>query len=55
MKDVAGRIDACEASLRQTQESLEKLLLVIPNIVHASVPAAILRKPVVRHGGSRKL
>lgn len=39
MKDVAGRIDACEASLRQKEEALEQMLLVIPNVVHASIPA----------------
>ncbi|MFB3918890.1 MAG: serine--tRNA ligase [Candidatus Velamenicoccus archaeovorus] len=55
MKDVAGRIDACEVGLRQTEESLEKLLLVIPNIVHTSVPAGDpSHNQIVRQWGQPK-
>ncbi|MGE5280215.1 MAG: serine--tRNA ligase [Deltaproteobacteria bacterium] len=39
MKDVAAAIDAKEAAWREKEGVLEKELLIIPNIVHDSVPA----------------
>ncbi|MDD5019608.1 MAG: serine--tRNA ligase [Candidatus Omnitrophica bacterium] len=56
MKDVAGRIDACESSLRQKEEALSRMLLVIPNVVHESIPAGdASQNLVVRQWGERKV
>jgi seryl-tRNA synthetase len=38
MRDVSRGIQRLEADLRKTEEKLQALLLVIPNIPHASVP-----------------
>ncbi len=38
MRDVSRGIQRLEADLRETEEKLQALLLVIPNIPHASVP-----------------
>ncbi|MBP7217042.1 MAG: serine--tRNA ligase [Candidatus Omnitrophica bacterium] len=38
MKEIAGRVDALEKQLRETEGQLDSFLLTIPNIPHASVP-----------------
>jgi seryl-tRNA synthetase len=38
MRDVSSKIKTLEKSLAETQETLEKVLLGMPNIPHASVP-----------------
>jgi seryl-tRNA synthetase len=38
MKSVAARIDELEGVLRAKEEEMNKILLVIPNVVHESVP-----------------
>jgi seryl-tRNA synthetase len=55
MKSVAAKIDEAEAGLRVVEEKLNKLLLVIPNIVHDSIPAGDpTNNKVVRQWGAAK-
>jgi seryl-tRNA synthetase len=56
MKEVASKIDAFEEKLRAQEEQLAKLLMVIPNIVDASVPVGdpTHNKIVRQWGDSRK-
>jgi len=52
MKAVAEEIDEKEGALRVKQETLDKELLLVPNIVHDSVPAGDATKnKVVRQSG----
>ncbi len=52
MKGVADKIDKQEALLRESQEALDKELLLVPNIVHDSVPVGDSTKnKVVRQTG----
>lgn len=38
MKEIAGKIDGLEAGVKETENKLGELLLVIPNIPHPSIP-----------------
>ncbi len=52
MKEIAGRIDVLEDELRDLEEQVNKLVLTIPNIPHASIPrGAPENKQVVRTWG----
>jgi len=52
MKEIAGRIDVLEGELRDLEEQVNKLVLTIPNIPHASIPrGAPENKQVVRTWG----
>ncbi len=52
MKDVASRIDVLAVRAREKEEELERLLLVIPNIVHDSIPAGdATHNKIVRQWG----
>jgi seryl-tRNA synthetase len=52
MKKIAERIDTLEAELKGINAQLDKLLLVIPNIAHASIPVGdASRKKIVRSWG----
>ncbi|MBM3245947.1 MAG: serine--tRNA ligase [Candidatus Omnitrophica bacterium] len=52
MKAIAERIDQLEDNLKETEGELNKLLLVIPNIPHASIPIGdATKKEVVRTWG----
>jgi seryl-tRNA synthetase len=55
MKEVASKIDAFEEKLRAQEEQLAKLLMVIPNIVDASVPVGDpTHNKIVRQWGDSK-
>ena len=55
MKGVAAKIDEFEAKLRDSEEQLSKLLMVIPNVVHESIPVGDPRNnKVVRQWGEAK-
>ena len=52
MKDIAHKIDKLEDVLKVTEQELDKLLLVIPNIPHPSIPIGDAScKQVVRSWG----
>jgi len=52
MKEIAGRIDSLERELRDLEEQVNRLVLTIPNIPHASIPrGAPENKRVVRTWG----
>jgi seryl-tRNA synthetase len=52
MKSIANKIDKLEDKLREVNSELEKLLLLIPNIPHVSVPVGdASKKEVVRTWG----
>jgi seryl-tRNA synthetase len=53
MREVADKIKALEKSLSQKDETLQQLIMEIPNIPHASVPLgrSDADNPVVRHYG----
>jgi seryl-tRNA synthetase len=52
MKSVAAKIDEAEAALKVIEEKLGKLLLLIPNLVHESIPAGdATQNKVVRQWG----
>jgi seryl-tRNA synthetase len=52
MKTIAERIDALEEELKKSSAELDKLLLVIPNIPHASIPLGdATKKEIVRQWG----
>lgn len=55
MKGVAAKIDEIEAKLRVSEEQLSKLLMVIPNVVHESIPVGDSKNnKVVRQWGEAK-
>ncbi|MFH0940297.1 MAG: serine--tRNA ligase [Candidatus Omnitrophota bacterium] len=55
MKGVAAKTDEFEAKLRVSEEELSKLLMVIPNVVHESVPVGGPKNnKVVRQWGEVK-
>ncbi len=56
MKAVASKIDSLEVKLKETEEGLSKLLLLIPNIVDESIPVgdAANNKIVRQWGEARK-
>jgi seryl-tRNA synthetase len=55
MKGVAANIDTCEAKLRVSEEQLSKGLLMIPNIVHDSIPGGDAKNnKIVRQWGDVK-
>ncbi|HQP91700.1 MAG TPA: serine--tRNA ligase [Candidatus Omnitrophota bacterium] len=55
MKGVAAKIDEEEEKLREKEAELNKLLLVIPNMVHESIPAGDpTHNKVVRQWGEAK-
>lgn len=52
MKSIAQRIDTLEAALKETQQEFDKLLLMIPNIPHVSIPRGAPEKcEIVRSWG----
>jgi len=52
MKDIADKIDKLEDVLKVTEQELDKLLLVVPNIPHPSIPVGnASKKEVVRSWG----
>jgi len=52
MKIIAGKIDALEDTLREADAELDKVLLVIPNIPHSSIPVGdVTKKETVRTWG----
>jgi len=52
MKDIANKIDKLEDVLKVTEQELDKLLLVVPNIPHPSIPVGdASKKEVVRSWG----
>jgi seryl-tRNA synthetase len=52
MKDIAHKIDKLEDVLKTTEQELDKLLLVVPNIPHPSIPVGnASKKEVVRSWG----
>jgi len=52
MKDIAHKIDKLEDVLKTTEQELDKLLLVVPNIAHPSIPIGDAScKQVVRSWG----
>lgn len=52
MKDIAHKIDKLEDVLKATEQELDKLLLVVPNIPHPSIPVGnASKKEVVRSWG----
>jgi len=53
MKTIAKEIDNLEDKLKEAERELDKLLLVIPNIPHSSVPVGdISKKEIVRTWGT---
>jgi len=52
MKDIASKIDKLEDVLKATEQELDKLLLVVPNIPHSSIPIGnASKKELVRSWG----
>jgi seryl-tRNA synthetase len=52
MKGIAQKIDALEGKLKEAESKLGEILLTIPNIPHASVPAGdASKKEVIREWG----
>jgi len=52
MKSIADKIDQLEDKLKEAEAELEKLLLLIPNIPHSSIPIGdVSKKKVVRTRG----
>jgi seryl-tRNA synthetase len=52
MKDIANKIDKLEDALKAVEQELDKLLLVVPNIAHPSIPIGDAScKQVVRSWG----
>ena len=55
MKTIAEEIDKLEEKLREVNAELNKLLLVIPNIAHSSIPVGdAAKKEFVRTWGEKK-
>ena len=55
MKTIAEEIDKLEEKLREVNAELNKLLLVIPNIAHSSIPVGdATKKEFVRTWGEKK-
>ncbi|MCX5697217.1 MAG: serine--tRNA ligase [Candidatus Omnitrophica bacterium] len=53
MKEIAVRIDALEKGLQETEDNLQKFVLTIPNIPHASIPRGDpSKKKTVRSWGN---
>ena len=52
MKSAATKIDGLEDKLKDSQQRLDQLLLLVPNIVHSSVPVGdVSAKKIVRSWG----
>ncbi len=52
MKEIAGKIDHLEDKLKAADSELDKLLLIIPNIPHSSIPVGdASKKKIVRSWG----
>ncbi len=55
MKEISGKIDTFESSLKELQKELDAVLLTIPNIPHASLPRGdALNNQVVRSWGEKR-
>ncbi len=55
MKEIAGKIDTLESSLKELQKELGALLLTIPNIPHSSLPRGdASNNQIVRSWGQKK-
>ncbi|MBI5695466.1 MAG: serine--tRNA ligase [Nitrospirae bacterium] len=57
MKAVSDEIEALDAKVRETDESIKELVMVIPNIPHESVPVGASEEdnPVVKTWGTPKV
>jgi len=55
MKTIANKIDKLEDKLKEVNSELDKVLLIIPNVPHASVPVGEpAKKEIVRTWGKRR-
>jgi seryl-tRNA synthetase len=55
MKEIAEKIDQLENRLKEVNSELDKLLLIVPNIAHSSLPVGgASQKKIVRTWGEQK-
>ena len=55
MKDISAQTSALEEKLKAAEEELNKILLVIPNVPHASVPVGdVTQAKIVRNWGEER-
>jgi len=55
MKEIAEKIDQLEDNLKELEKELDKILLIIPNVPHASIPVGgVSKKAIARTWGKMR-
>jgi seryl-tRNA synthetase len=56
MKEIADKIDHLEDYLKESEKELDKMLLIVPNVAHQSIPVGdASKKEIVRTWGTQRV